>query len=262
MPKVLTWRVVAGGAARIVLTGMAVIGVAPVQAGDVLGADEGKLLLTAGFSDLEGAGGGGLVPLAFISGYGSSDSWGANVHFTYIPVKDFRVDAYGASAGLFDRVEISYTRQRLDVTGTALEGLRIQQDVFGLKIKLIGNAVYDQDSPLPQIAVGADYKHNLGIDNGAQVGLPGLNSPTQLGARSEHAPDYYLAATKVFLAQSVLLNVVVRETKDNEFGLLGYGGDLHSGYTAHPEATIAYLPLRRGSCWRGAAHGASQSGGG
>ena len=38
---------------------------------DFLGADEGKLHLTAGFNDVDGAGGAGLVPLAFISGYGS-----------------------------------------------------------------------------------------------------------------------------------------------------------------------------------------------
>jgi hypothetical protein len=237
-------RCVGASAAWIVCAGIAVLGVSTVHASGLLGADEGKLLLTGGFSDLEGAGGGGLVPLAFITGYGSRDSWGANVHFTYIPLQDYRIDAYGASAGFFDRVEVSYTRQRLDVTGTALDGLRIDQDVFGLKFKLIGDAVYDQNSLLPQVAIGADYKHNLGISNGAAVGLPGLSSPTQLGAKSEHAPDYYLAATKVFLAQSVLLNVVLRETKDNEFGLLGFGGGLHSGYTLRPEATLAYLPLR------------------
>src|SRR5262245_38855731 len=41
-----------------------------------LGADQGKLLLTAGFSTLEGAGGGALTPFAMIAGYGSNRSWG------------------------------------------------------------------------------------------------------------------------------------------------------------------------------------------
>ena len=215
------------------------------HAENIFGGDEGKFLLTAGFSDLEGSGGGGLVPLAFITGYGSNQSWGANAHFTSILLPDYHIDAYGIAAGLFDRVELSYTAQKLNVVGTALNGLGIRQNVFGLKIKLVGDAVYSQGSWLPQVAAGADYKHNEGISNASQVGLPGLVSPVQLGARSEHAPDYYLAATKVLLSQSVVVNLVLRETKDNEFGLLGFGGDLRSGYSFHPEATIAYLLTRK-----------------
>jgi hypothetical protein len=206
--------------------------------------DQGKLLLTAGFSNLEGVGGGGLVPLAFVTGYGSSDSFGANVHFTDIQLHDYRIYTYGAAAGVFDRVELSYTRQRLDITGTMLEHLGVNQDVFGLKVKLVGDAVYSQASWLPQIAAGFEYKHNDGIVNAASVGLPGLNSPVQLGARSEHAPDYYLAASKILLAQSVVLNLVLRETKDNQFGLLGFGGDRKSGYSLHPEGTVAYILTR------------------
>src|ERR1700722_10074152 len=108
-------------------------------AGNIFGTDEGKFLLTAGFSNLEGAGGGGLVPLALIGGYGSSDSWGANAHFTTILLRDFQLHAYGVSAGLFDRVEVGYTRQKLDVTGTALDGLGVSQDVYSVKVKLLGD---------------------------------------------------------------------------------------------------------------------------
>src|ERR1700752_210363 len=88
----------------------------------LFGADEGKLPLTAGFSDLEGSGGGGLVPLAFITGYGSASSWGANAHFTNIQLQDLHLYTYGVAAGMLDRVELSYTHQQLDVTGTALDG--------------------------------------------------------------------------------------------------------------------------------------------
>src|SRR5882724_531692 len=144
-----------------------------------LGADQGKLPLTAGFSDLEGSGGGGLVPLAFISGYGSSTSWGANAHFTNIQLRDLHLYTYGAAAGLFDRVELSYTRQQLDVTSTALNGLGVRQDVFGLKVKLLGDAIYGQDSWLPQLAIGAQYKHNDGIKHAESVGLPGVINPMQ-----------------------------------------------------------------------------------
>src|SRR5262249_385025 len=83
------------------------------RAGSFFGADQGKLPLTAGFSDLEGSGGGGLVPFAVISGYGSSTSWGANAHFTNIQLRDLHLYTYGVTTGAFDRVELSYTRQEL-----------------------------------------------------------------------------------------------------------------------------------------------------
>ena len=214
-------------------------------ADNIFGADEGKLPLTAGFSDLEGAGGGGLVPLAFITGYGSNTSWGANAHFTNIQLRDLHLYTYGVGAGFLDRIEVSYTRQQLDITRTALDGLGVDQDVFGLKVKLLGDAIYGQDSWLPQLALGVHYLHNDGIKNSQAVGLPGLINPEQLGARAEHAVDIYLAATKVFLGQSLLVNAVVRETKANQFGLLGFGGDRHQGYSTKPEGTVAYLLTRK-----------------
>jgi hypothetical protein len=185
------------------------------------------------------------VPFAFISGYGSSTSWGANAHFTNIQLRDLHLYTYGVAAGLLDRVELSYTRQQLDVTGTALNGLGVKQDVYGLKVKLFGDAIYGQDSWLPQVAIGAQYKHNDGIKHGESVGLPGLINPVQLGAQAEASTDIYLVATKVFLAESLLVNAVVRETKANQFGLLGFGGDRHRGYSTKPEGTIAYLLTRK-----------------
>jgi len=226
------------------LLGSGLLGANVATADNLFGGDEGKFLLTAGFYDLEGAGGGGLVPLALISGYGSSDSWGANAHFTNIQLKDFQLRAYGVAVSALDRVEISYTRHEFNVTGTALDGLGIAQDIVGIKVKLVGNAVYSQDSWVPQLAFGAEYQKNEGINNGGNVGLPGLVSPTQLGAKSEHGVNYYLAATKIFLAQSLVVNAALRYTKANEFGLLGFGGDLKNTYSLKPEGTLAYLLTR------------------
>ncbi len=224
--------------------GVALLAERTAAADSLIGSDEGKFLLTAGFNDLEGSGGGGLVPLAFITGYGSSDSWGANAHFTNIQLKDFQLRTYGAAVGALDRFELSYTRHEFNVTGTALDGLGVSQDILGFKIKLLGDAVYGQDSWLPQIAIGAEYHRNDGIDHAAQVGLAGVTSVTQLGAASEHGTDIYLAATKVFLAENLLVNLALRATKANEFGLLGFGGDRKNSYSYKPEGTIAYLLTR------------------
>ena len=224
--------------------GANLLGGKTATADDLIGSDEGKFLLTAGFNDLEGSGGGGLVPLAFITGYGSSDSWGANAHFTNIQLKDFQLRTYGVAVGALDRVEVSYTRHEFNVTGTALDGLGVSQDILGIKIKLLGDAIYGQDSWLPQIAVGAEYHRNNGIDHAAEVGLAGVTQVTQLGAASAHGTDIYLAATKVFLAENLVVNVAVRATKANEFGLLGFGGNLKNTYSYKPEGTIAYLLTR------------------
>jgi hypothetical protein len=214
------------------------------QAQSWLSADQGKLPLTAGFSDVEGAGGGGLVPWATITGYGTNDSWGGNAHLTTIQLRDYELTAWGLAVGAFDRVELSYARHSLDVTGTALDGLRVRQDVYGVKVKLFGDAVYNQDSAVPQVAVGAMYKRNKGIDDAGSIGLPGLVNPKQLGAKDDSGIDYYVAATKVFLAQSVLVNVTARYTEANQFGLLGFGSATEDR-SIEFEGTLAYIFNRK-----------------
>ncbi|MGV8995751.1 MAG: DUF3034 family protein [Parvibaculaceae bacterium] len=200
--------------------------------------DSGRLLATSGVSQVEGAAGGGLAPWAVITGYGTKDSVGANVHATYVGLTDFTLRSAGISAGFFNRVELSYTRQAFDLgsTGPKLglsDGYTFNQDIFGLKVRLLGDLVYDQDSLLPQISAGIQYKEN---DRGSLVAA--------LGATSNNGTDYYLSATKLFLAQSLLVNATVRATKANQFGLLGFGGDLHDKYSAEFEGSVAYLVNR------------------
>jgi hypothetical protein len=211
----------------------------------VLMPDSGKLPLTAGFNDVDGVGGAGLVPWALITGYGTADSWGANAHYTAVQLRDFHLRSYGVAVGALDRVELSAADDKFDATGTALNGLSVSQHIFGLKVRVYGDAVYDQDSWVPQTAVGVEYKKNTGISNGGAAGLPALVSPTQLGARSDTGTDWYLSATKVYLAQSLLVNAVLRYTKANEFGLLGFGGDLDHNRSVEFETTIAYILTRK-----------------
>jgi hypothetical protein len=219
--------------------------------------DSGKLPLTAGFNDVDGAGGAGLVPWALITGYGTTDSWGANAHYTAVQLRDFRLRDYGIAVGALDRVEASVAAQKFDVTGTALDGLSVSQHIYGLKLRVLGDAIYDQDSWVPQTAVGVEYKKNSGIGFG---GLPGLVSPTQLGAGSDSGTDWYIAATKVYLAQSLLVNAALRYTKANQFGLLGFGGDRKSDRSVEFESTIAYVLTRKfavGAEYRGKPHNLS-----
>ena len=200
--------------------------------------DSGRLLATSGVSQLEGAGGGGLVPWALITGYGTNDAVGANVHYTAVPLSDFTLHSAGAAVGLYDRVELSYAHEMF-LTGASGQRLGLGKDyqfnldVAGAKVRVLGDAVYDQDSWVPQISLGAELKtadsHNI------------LKA---IGAGSPSGVDFYAAATKLFLAESLLVNATIRETKANQFGLLGFGGDRSNGYRTEFEGSVALL-LRR-----------------
>ena len=202
--------------------------------------DSGKLLATGGVSQVEGAGGGGLTPWALITGYGTRDGIGANVHNTYVSLGNYRLNSYGVAVGLYDRVELSYAKQSFKGTNGALSTLQIDQDVFGVKVKLFGDAVYDQDSWIPQVAVGLLNKSSTNITLGG-----GSLKPTNLGAKNNDGTDFYVSATKLYLAQSVLANVTLRATKANQFGLLGFGSATDDKYKIEPEVSLAYLFTRK-----------------
>ena len=201
--------------------------------------DQGRLLATGGVTQVEGAGGGGLASWALVTGYGTDNGVGANLHYTGVYLPDYNLQSAGIGVGLFDRLELSYTWQAFDTqdVGTALglgKGYTFHQNIFGAKLKLVGDAVYDQNSWLPEISVGLQHKEN---DRGAVIAA--------VGGKASVGTDYYLAATKLFLAQSLLVNATVRETKANQFGILGFGGDKHGGYSTQFEGSAAYLFSKR-----------------
>lgn len=198
----------------------------------------GKLLLTGGVSQIEGAAGGGLTPWAVIGGYGTQDQIGANAFYTRVNVQDYHLDDAGALVGIDNRVEFSVAQQRFNTedVGAALglgRGFTFRQNVVGVKVRLFGDAVLEQDSWVPQVSVGAQYKKN---NQGAILHA--------IGAKSDHGIDYYVSATKLYLSQSVLVNATLRFTKANQIGILGFGGDRHDAYHAEFEGSLAYLLSR------------------
>jgi hypothetical protein len=225
------------------LLALAFAGAAPTAAfADAADADPadvgGKLLLTGGVSQIEGAGGGGLTPWALIGGYGTRDQLGGSVFYTRVHTGDYGLDSVGALVGIDDRVELSVSRQRFDTrdVGAALglgAGFAIRQDTLGLKVRLFGDAVLDQDRWWPQVAVGAQFKRN---DRGALL--------TAIGADDDSGIDWYVSATKLYLQRSLLLNATLRFTRANQFGILGFGGDREDGYRPQFEGSAAWL-LRR-----------------
>jgi len=195
----------------------------------------GKLLLTGGVSQVEGAAGGGLVPWAVIGGYDTGGQWGANVHATRVRTQDFNLDTYGVTVGIDDRLELTLAKQIFDTraAGATLglgQDFKFEQDVFGAKVRLMGDAVLDADTWMPQVSVGVQFKQN---HQGAVV--------RAVGANQDSGTDFYVSATKLFLAQSVLVNGTLRMTKANQFGLLGFGGPNADRYKPQAELSAAYL---------------------
>lgn len=214
----------------------AALAAVPAEAMEMRGG--GKLLLTRGVSAVEGAGGGGLASWALIGGNATRDGIGAQAHATYVTLPDYELRAGGVAVGLFDRVELSVARQSFDTgkTGALLglgRGYTFDQNVFGAKLRLVGDAVYDQDRWLPQIAVGIQHKRNR---DGAIV--------RAVGAADNRGTDYYIAANKVLLAQSLVVNTTLRLTEGNQLGLLGFGG-AGKDPTVQVEASAGWLASKR-----------------
>ncbi|MGE0668813.1 MAG: DUF3034 family protein [Sphingomonadales bacterium] len=193
----------------------------------------------SGVTQVEGAAGAGLSTWSVITGYGTERSAGISAHHTFVALDDFTFNASGVAVGIFDRVEISYTHQWFDLgkTGGRLglgDGFTFSQDIVGAKVRLIGDAVYDQDRWLPQIAAGIQYKRASKAPILAAVGAGGNDGV-----------DFYLAATKVLLRQSLLLSATARLTKANHFGLLGFGNAAGADYQLEWEFSAVYLITRR-----------------
>lgn len=192
-------------------------------------ASGGKLIATAGLMQVEGVGGGGLVPWATLSGYDTRDEISLNAVATRVEVNDYRLSVLAASVSLYDRLEISIAQQLLDVPALSSQ---IEQHVFGLKYRVYGDVVY---SDYPQLSLGWQHKK---LKDGAIANA--------LGAEDERSGnDVYIAATKVHLAAiagyNALWNLTARATKANQMGLLGFGSVDDDRYEIMLEASAGIL---------------------
>src|SRR5207244_1763869 len=153
-------------------------------------AGDGRLLATGGATQIEGSAGGGIVPMAVLSGYATEDQNGGTVFLTYVDTGDYSLWSAGGAYTFRNRVEISASEQRLHLGTLAellkLPGAELRQQVFGVKVKLFGDVIYTK---APQVSAGVQYKRNLDFD-----------IPKLVGAKKSSGADVYVAATKVFLA--------------------------------------------------------------
>ncbi|MFQ3250970.1 MAG: hypothetical protein ACI9O6_002810 [Glaciecola sp.] len=191
-------------------------------------ADESKLIATAGLSQIEGAGGGGIVPWATLSGYDTQDQISVSAALSQVDLADYRLNVQAVSASFYDQIEVSLAHQRLDLKTL---GGDIKMNIIGAKYKLYGDAVY---SSLPQVSVGIQHKS-----------LEDKAIANALGANDTSGTDFYLAATKVHLGAiagyNAVWNITARASKANELGLLGFGGQNNDSYELMLEASAGVL---------------------
>lgn len=197
-----------------------------------LGLGSGKLLLTGGVSSIDGASGGGLTPWAITGSYATDGEVGATAFATRAVTQKYALTVFGAAVSYQDRAELSLARQQFNANA-AVPDTTLKLDIVGIKIRLAGDAVLDSDSLMPQIAVGAQFKH---ASPGPVVG--GILD--SVSARRSGV-DLYASATKLLLANGVLLNASLRATKANQNGLLGFGSADKSSYSLQPEFSAAWL---------------------
>ncbi len=223
---------------RAVLSLLAAAALALAHAGARAGTD--KLLLTGGVTSIDGAAGGGLAPWAVIGTNATEGELGVAATASVVSTRNYTLQVRGLQLAYDDRVEVSLAQQDFatGATGRALglPGLHLRLDILGAKLRLLGDAILDSDTWLPQVAAGVEVKD-------AHAG--GLKPTLQaLGARA-NGFDFYASATKLFLAQGLLVNATLRATKANQNGLLGFGGTDHDTYKVEPEFSVAWLANRK-----------------
>jgi hypothetical protein len=225
-----------------------------------------RLLATGGISSFEGTAGGGITPWAMIAGYASGEEIAATANLQVLNTGEYQLLTYGAALGLYDRVEISVQRQTLDISAgvlsnvfnlltvgaiTTAPGTQINQDIVGLKVRLLGDAVYAQQWWQGQLSAGLQYKKNQDFDaslslSDGTVPLPNTGVAKLLGAVKDSGTDVYLTASRLWLGaawgNNLLANVTARMTKANTFGLLGFESNSEDSYQLEWEGSLAILP--------------------
>ncbi len=198
-------------------------------------ADNGRLLATGGASSIDGAAGGGITPWAVLAGYGEQGEWGGNAFVTRVETGDYRLDVAGGAVSYGNRIELSYARQRFDL-GTLARDLNLpentlSQDIFGLKVRLFGDLIYDQ---LPQVSLGIEHKRQKDF-----------LVPSLVGAARDEDTEGYITASRLFLGgafgYNLLVNGGLRYSRANELGLLGFGGDRRDERSVLKEGSVAVL---------------------
>ena len=194
-----------------------------------------RLLATGGVSTIEGVAGGGIVPMAVLSGYGAQEEQGAVAFASYVDTGDYQLDVVGGSVSWRNRIELSIAQQKLThdslTAALSLPTDSISQRIISAKVRVAGDLIY---TAMPQVSIGVQHKKNLDFF------VPGA-----VGAKEDSGNDVNITATKLilggFFQRNLLLNGNLRYTNANQTGLVGFGGDKNADKEWLPEISAGVL---------------------
>lgn len=191
------------------------------------GPHDGRLLGTAGTLQVEGVGGGGLVPWATIAGYGSEDQYGIALGSSHFEQSTTRLSTVAVALGLHNRVEFSLAKQTLQLDQP---NISIKQDVFGFKWRVAGDLIYGDQ---PQWTLGLQAKRLHDDELASALG------------NQRQGIEPYLSVARLWLngpfGRHVFLNGTLRASRAQQTGLLGFG----DRWAVLPELSAAVFLDRR-----------------
>lgn len=122
---------------------------------------------------------------------------GATAFATHVNLPDYNLDVAGLAFAYGNRLDLSYAHQRFDISTLqhrlSLPDDNLSQDVFGVKLRLFGDLIYDS---LPQVSLGVQYKHQ----NDFLI-------PSLVGAQRDSDVEGYLTASRLFMGAAFGYNV-------------------------------------------------------
>lgn len=187
-----------------------------------------RLLGSGAVSTIDGSAGGGIVPMAVLSGYASEHEHGGSVFASRLSADDVTLRGGGAAWSWHNRIELSVARQELDVS-TLVANTELRTNILGAKFRLLGDVIY---GAAPQISMGVQWRKLL--DEAV---------PFAVGAKDDSDIDIYLAASKLYLGgwfgRNWLFNGVLRGSRANQGGLVGFGGDRRNNHRVLAEFSAA-----------------------
>lgn len=184
-----------------------------------------RLLGTGGVTQIEGAAGGGLSPWGVLAGTASEGEWAVTASRSDARLNDYRLAVSGIALNWQDRLEVSFARQRL---GLDTLGGELQQDIHGIKLRLVGDVLYH---PWGIWSLSAQHKR---LDDGRLA--------RAVGADSTRGTDVLLSGSKLLFdavaGRNLLVNLTLRSTRANQGGLLGFGGDAEDSRSLVAEGSL------------------------
>ena len=203
------------------------------------------------FQTIEGYGGGGITPFAYLVNPGKDDCfWGKPATaLTFINARQKDLFAVTASETLFGRLELSYGGNRLGL-GTlpaevkAYTPYTVEEDSVWLQNFNFRLLLWKENDCLfgikaPAITAGVSLKFNSDIANINRELNGALSS---IGYRRDSGVDFTLTATKTFpkllLDRPVIFTAGLRLSEAADLGFLGFGDT----YRATFEGNVAWLP--------------------